>query len=76
MDENNLSDSYNDLLERYNSLSSSYNKMRAQAEYGTEKARKTVSTCKNTVVVLLLLGSFAVVKLLDAEYASCRTASA
>lgn len=55
MDENNLSDSYNDLLERYNSLSSSYNKIRAQAELDTSKAKRTMQVCKSVVFILVLL---------------------
>lgn len=68
MGDERLQNSYNDLLERYKSLSSSYNKMRAQAECDTAKAKRTVSTCKNIVFVLLLIGGFAVTKFLDAEY--------
>lgn len=69
MNDENLQDSYNILLERYKSLSYTYNKMHVQSEYDIAKAKKTVSTYKNAIVVLLLLGSFAVVKLLDAEFA-------
>lgn len=69
MGDENLQNSYNGLLERYKSLSYTYNKMRAQAEYDTARAKRTADNYRNAVVVILLLGSFAVVKLLDAEFA-------
>ena len=69
MGDENLQNSYNDLLERYKSLSYTYSKMRTQAEYDTAKAKRTADNYRNAIVAFLLLGSFAVVKLLDAEFA-------
>lgn len=57
MNDENLQNSYNDLLEQYKSLSSSYNKMRAQAEYDIENAKQTKAACKYIVIILILLFS-------------------
>ncbi len=55
MNDENLQNSYNDLLEQYKSLSSSYNKMRAQAEYDIANAKKTKEACKYIVIILIFL---------------------
>ena len=57
MGDENLQNSYNELLEQYTSLSSSYNKMRAQAEYDIENAKQTKAACKYIVIILILLFS-------------------